>query len=149
MPKPINRGRAGIRLLLADDLVLMREGLKLLLASQSDFTVVAEAVDCREAVILAAEYRPDVILVNVRHPHLPTSEDVQALSLKGEIGVVFYSLYKNEFPLVRSVELAAGGFLEVNSSTADMFEAIRAAASGRRYIAASLERKGAFPDQNN
>jgi DNA-binding NarL/FixJ family response regulator len=111
----------------------MREGLKLLLVSQSDFDVVGEAKDGREAVRLAMQLIPDVILLNVRHPDLPTSADVQRLTLGGQVAIVFYSLHKNDLPFLCALNVIAR-FLERNSTAADLFHAIRTAASGLQCL---------------
>jgi DNA-binding NarL/FixJ family response regulator len=141
VPKPINAGSPRIRLILADDQLLMREGLKGLLASQKGFAVVAEAADGHEALKLAAEYTPDVLLLNVRLPRLPADEDLHYLGHNGRTRVIIYSMHLEDFPLDASLHGVAGGFLGMDSSSSDMFEAIRTAASGRKYIAASLRQK--------
>jgi DNA-binding NarL/FixJ family response regulator len=134
-----NADRNEIRLILADDQLLMREGLKQLLAGKKGFIVVAEAKDAREAFNLAADCKPDVLLLNVRLPHLQESKHLQHLNHQRRAGVIIYSLYPEDLPLVRSLHCGAGGFLSVDSSSAEMIEAIRTAASGGRYVAASLQ----------
>jgi DNA-binding NarL/FixJ family response regulator len=136
-----NAGRNEIRLILADDQLLMREGLKQLLAGKKGFTVVAEAADAREALNVATNFQPDVLLLNVRLPHLPESQGLQHLNCQRGTGVIIYSLYPEDLPLARSLHCGAGGFLSVDSSSAEMIEAIRTAASGGQYIAASLQER--------
>jgi DNA-binding NarL/FixJ family response regulator len=134
-----NAGRSEIRIILADDQLLMREGLKQLLAGKKGFTVVAEAADAREALNLAANFQPEVLLLNVRLPLLQGSEGLQHLNGQRRTGIIIYSLYPEDLPLARSLHCGAGGFLSVDSSSAEMIEAIRTAASGGRYVAASLQ----------
>jgi DNA-binding NarL/FixJ family response regulator len=127
-----------IRFVLAESHLLLREGLKLLLAPEPGFHLVGEAVDGVAAVELIGKKIPDVLLLSLR---LPGLEVIRKLRENGHTRVVVYSMEPNEWHLVQSLETMANAFLALDSSSAEMCEAIRAAACGGHFIAKSLRQK--------
>ncbi len=119
-----------IRLLIADDHEVVRSGLKTLL-SGTDIDVVAEAASGSEALRLAAELKPDVILLDIR---MPDGDGLTALQqLKQDqpaIPVLMLSTYDNPTYVSRAVSLGASGYILKGSGREKLVQSIRAAAEG-------------------
>ena len=120
-----------VRLLIADDHIVVRAGLKSLLADVRDIQIVAEAADGAEAVRLAHRHRPDVVMLDVR---MPGGDGLAALGqLRVElpaVPVIMFSSYDNPTYIARAVALGAAGYLVKNASRDEILTAIRKAAAG-------------------
>lgn len=120
-----------VRLLIADDHVVVRAGLKSLLDDVFDIDIVADAADGEEAIRLARRHRPDVVLLDVR---MPGADGLAVLGqLRTElpgVAVVMFSSYDNPTYIARAVALGASGYLVKNASRDDIIGAIRRAAAG-------------------
>ena len=120
-----------VRLLVADDHVVVRAGLKSLLDDVFDIDIVADAADGEEAIRLARRHRPDVVLLDVR---MPGADGLAVLGqLRTElpgVAVVMFSSYDNPTYIARAVALGAAGYLVKNASRDDIIGAIRRAAAG-------------------
>jgi DNA-binding NarL/FixJ family response regulator len=120
-----------VRLLIADDHVVVRAGLKSLLGDVRDIEIVAEASDGEEAVRLARRHRPDVVLLDVR---MPGTDGLAVLGqLRSELptaAVVMFSSYDNPTYIARAVALGAAGYLVKNATRDEIIAGIRRAASG-------------------
>jgi DNA-binding NarL/FixJ family response regulator len=130
-------GPAGaIRVLLADDHPVVREGLRGMLAAEPDITVVAEAGSGGEAAALALAHRPDVILMDLR---MPGGDGVQAISQLKSDGsdarIIVLTTYDTDSDIVRAVEAGATGYLLKDTPRAELVRAIRAAAKGETVLA--------------
>ena len=91
-----------IRILLADDHTVVRKGLRLLLESQAGFLVIAEAADGREAVALAGQHAPDVVVMDVAMPGLNGIEAARQITAKQpRTAVVFLSMHSDESYVLR------------------------------------------------
>jgi DNA-binding NarL/FixJ family response regulator len=134
-------GRA-IRVVLADDHPVVREGLRGMLAAEPGIEVVAEAASGAEAVAVAARYRPDVVLMDLR---MPGGDGVSATAeiLAGTPGarVVVLTTYETDTDIVRAVEAGAVGYLLKDTPVAELGHAIRAAARGETVLAPSVARR--------
>ena len=116
-----------IRILLADDHTVMRNGLRLLLERQPNLTVVAEAADGREAVTMAAEQRPDVVIMDIAMPHLNGVEAArQIVNQSPDTAVAILSMHSDESYVIRSLKAGARAYLLKDSAEADLLEAIHA-----------------------
>jgi DNA-binding NarL/FixJ family response regulator len=125
-----------IEILIADDHRILREGLCALLRGHSDIRVVAEADDGAEAVRLAAELSPDVVVMDVAMPRVNGVEATrQILAQNPRIKVVILSLYSADRPLVaEAFRAGASGYLPKEASFDELATAIRSVMHGKVYI---------------
>ena len=129
-------------IILADDQELLRMGFRLVLDSQPDMRVVAEAADGHEAIALVAEHTPDIVLMDVRMPHLDgvgaTREIIASGSPSRIIILTTFDLDEYAYAALRA---GASGFLLKDAPPADLLSAIRAVASGDAVVAPSTTRR--------
>ena len=130
-----------IRILLADDHHILREGLRSLLERQPGMSVVAEAGDGRETVQLADEHDPDLILMDIGMPNLNGIEATRRILEKhSNMGVVILSMHYDESYVIRSLKAGARGYLLKDSTKADLLGAIRAVVQGRSFFSPKISR---------
>ena len=121
----------GIRLLVADDHPMLREGLVAVLGTQPDFDVVAEAADGSEVVRLAKKLQPDVILLDLEMPHVDGVAALERLRDAGsEARAIVFTAYDTDERILRSLRAGARGYLLKGASRAEIFDAIRTVHSG-------------------
>ncbi len=126
---------ARIRVLLADDHTLFRQGVKTLLAAESDVEVVGEAADGASAAERATELRPDVVLMDIGMPG-PSSFEItrQIRRNRPETRVLFLSMYDDEDYLVQSMEVGGSGYVLKDSPAPQLVAAVRDVARGGSYL---------------
>ena len=130
-----------IQILLADDHNVMRRGLRLLLESQPDFKVVAEAADGRQAVEQAEATKPDVVVLDVAMPNLSGIEAAQRIQVScPAAAVVILSMHSDEGYVLRALKAGAKGYLLKDSAEGDLIEAIRAVSSGKTFFSPEISR---------
>lgn len=124
-----------IRILVADDHRIVREGLRLILESQDGFTLIGEASDGREAVRLAEELRPDVILMDLRMPGMDGIAAIQTIRGRDpQAAIVILTTYNEDDLMVRGLRAGARGFLLKDTDRESLFRAIRSAARGETLL---------------
>jgi two-component system response regulator NreC len=128
-----------IRILLADDHTVMRRGLRLLLESQAEFRVVAEAADGKQAVEQAEATQPDVAVVDIAMPNLSGIEAAQRISSElPQIAIVILSMHSDESYVLRALKAGAKGYLLKDSAEGDLIEAIKAVHQGRTFFSPEI-----------
>jgi len=128
-----------IRILLADDHTIVRDGLRSLLERQPDMEVVAEAGDGRECVQLSGQHLPDVVLMDVAMPEMNGIEAARRIiSNNPKTHVVMLSMHRDESYVLRSLKAGAKGYLLKDSPRDEVLAAIRAAAAGRPWLSAKV-----------
>ncbi|MEU8951009.1 response regulator transcription factor [Streptomyces sp. NPDC048489] len=130
-----------IRVLIADDQVMVRAGFAMLLAAEDDIEVVAEAADGLQALELVERHRPDVVLMDIRMPRLDGLEALSRLTRPGVIDppkVVVATTFDDDEYIQRALHGGACGFLLKDSGPALLVEAIRAAASGEALVSPAI-----------
>jgi two-component system response regulator NreC len=130
-----------IRILLADDHNVMRRGLRLLLESQPDFTVVAEAADGRQAVEQADATSPDVVVLDIAMPNLSGIEAAQRIIFqRPNTAIVFLSMHSDEGYVLRALKAGAKGYLLKDSVEGDLIEAITTVHQGKTFFSREIGR---------
>jgi DNA-binding NarL/FixJ family response regulator len=124
-----------IRVLLADDHPVVREGLRGMLAAEPDIEVVGEAASGPEAVTLAERLRPDVILMDLR---MPGGDGVAATRRLAGTTVVVLTTYDSDADILRAVEAGAAGYLLKDTPRAVLADSVRAAARGETVLAPAV-----------
>lgn len=120
-----------IRVLIADDHDVVRDGLKLILETEDDFEVVGEAGDGAKAVQLAEELQPDVILMDLRMPGMDGLQAIEQIHAKQpKIAVVILTTYNEDRLMFRGLRAGARGYLLKDTSRQTLFDSLRAAARG-------------------
>jgi DNA-binding NarL/FixJ family response regulator len=128
-------------ILLVDDHTVIRAGLRLVLERQSDFRVVAEAADGREAVAAAERLKPDIIVMDLAMPNLNGIEACwQIVSANPAISVVVLSMHKDEEYVLRALKAGARAYLLKESAESDLIAAIRAVSAGKSFFSPAVSR---------
>jgi NarL family two-component system response regulator LiaR len=131
-----------IRVLLADDHVLVREGTRELLEQEEDLQVVAEAGDGEEAVRLAATERPDVALVDIAMPKLNGIEATRQIKSRSPgTAVLILSAYDDDQYVFALLEAGAAGYLLKNIRGRDLVDAVRSVYAGESVLHPVIARK--------
>ena len=124
-----------IKLLIADDHLIIRQGLRLILETEDDFDIVAEASDGTEALQLCEEYNPDVVLMDLRMPGMDGLTAIEKLRENHpEIAVVILTTFNEDELMLRGLEAGARGYLLKDTGRTALFDTIRAAARGETLL---------------
>ncbi|MFB9968076.1 response regulator [Sinosporangium siamense] len=128
-----------IKVLLADDEVLVRAGIRAILAASPDFEVVAEAGDGREAIELARGHRPDVALLDVRMPVLDGLDAAAEMrrAVPG-VAVVILTTFSEDEYIAKALEGGASGFLLKSGDPYELMAAIRAVHRGAAFLSPQI-----------
>jgi DNA-binding NarL/FixJ family response regulator len=130
-----------IRVLLADDHIIMRKGLRLLLERQPNITVVGEASDGRQCVELAQAERPDVVVMDIAMPNLNGIEAArQIVGQRPEIAVAVLSMHSDESYVIRALKAGARAYLLKDSAESDLIAAIRALSDGKSFFSPAISK---------
>lgn len=128
-------GLATIHVLLADDHDILRQGLKMLLNLQQDIEVVGEARTGRQAVTLARELCPDVVVMDITMPDMDGLEACQCIRQElPSVQVLMLTMHESEEYFLRSLRLGAAGYLVKKAAPAELHMAIQAVARGDAYL---------------
>ena len=128
-----------VRILLADDHALMRQGLRHILESHADFDIVAEASSGIEAVEAARSHKPDIAIVDVGMKELNGIEATsQILKHSPQTLVLILSMYSDERYVLRAVKAGARGYVLKNSAGDELLEAITAIREGRVFFSPAV-----------
>lgn len=131
-----------IRILLVDDHTVVRNGVRLMLSSESDIVVEGEAANSQDALHLVRERDFDVALVDIAMPGKNGLELLRLLRAeKPKLAVLILSTYSEEVYAVRALKLGAAGYLTKDSPAAALVAAVRKAASGGKYLSPALAEK--------
>jgi NarL family two-component system response regulator YdfI len=124
-----------IRVLIADDHLVVREGLSAILEAAEDMTPVGEAADGAEAVRLTGELSPDVVLMDLRMPNVDGIEAIRQIKARyPDVEIVILTTYDDDEYIVRGLRAGARGYLLKDTGRKVLFEAIRAAARGESLL---------------
>ncbi len=124
-----------MRLLIADDHRIVREGLRMLLAREEDIEIVGEAADGQEVLALVTEQEPDVVLLDVRMPGMGGLEVLETLRAAGDdVRIIVLSMHDDPAYVKRAIELGADGYLLKSVGREELLRALHTVADGGPYI---------------
>lgn len=124
-----------IRILIADDHLIIRQGLRLILETEKEFKLVGEAIDGAEAVGLCAELEPDVVLMDLRMPGMDGLTAIEKLQAEhSKIAVIILTTFNEDDLMMRGLRAGAKGYLLKDTNRETLFNTIRAAARGETLL---------------
>jgi DNA-binding NarL/FixJ family response regulator len=133
-----------LRVVLADDQVMVRSGLRALLAAEDDLEVVAEAGDGQEALAAVRAHQPDVVVMDIRMPVLDGLEATRAIAADPELSgvrVLVLTTYDEDALVFEAIRAGAAGFLLKDAEPAELLRGIRIAAAGDTLLAPQAARR--------
>ncbi|HKI52498.1 MAG TPA: response regulator transcription factor [Anaerolineales bacterium] len=124
-----------IKLLIADDHLIIRQGLRLILETESEFEIVGEASDGAEALSLCKKLKPDVVLMDLRMPNMDGLTAIEKLRTEQpEVAVVILTTFNEDELMLRGLQAGARGYLLKDTGRSTLFDTIRAAARGETLL---------------
>ena len=130
-----------IRILLADDHNVLREGMRLMLERQPGFVVAGEASDGRETLELVRDLHPDVVVMDIAMPNMNGIEATRRIvEQHPQTGVVILSMHYDESYVIRSLKAGARGYLLKDALKSELIGAIQAVAQGRSFFSPKISR---------
>jgi DNA-binding NarL/FixJ family response regulator len=131
-----------IRVVVADDHPIVRQGVVALLENESDIEVVADVADGRAALSAVLAEDPDVVLMDLRMPEMDGVEATKAVrERRPEVAVLVLTTYDTDEAIVRAVEAGAAGYMLKDSPTEDLVDAVRRAAAGETVLAPPITKR--------
>ena len=128
-----------IRVVLADDHVFVRDGIKSLLENEVNIEVVGEATDGIEALKVVETTRPDLLILDIRMPNMTGIEVVEKLrSQNYPVKIVMLSMHESEEYVLKSIKTGADGYLLKGSSKEEFLKAVHTVANGGKYFSGDI-----------
>jgi two-component system, NarL family, response regulator YdfI len=124
-----------IRVLIADDHLIIREGLRMIFETSGEFVCVGEATDGAQAIRLVAELQPDVVLMDLRMPGIDGLTAIEQIHVRSpQVAVVILTTYNEDDLMIRGLRAGARGFLLKDTDRERMFDTMRAAIRGETLL---------------
>ncbi|MFH6999591.1 response regulator [Flavobacterium sp. FlaQc-57] len=128
-----------IRVVLADDHVFVRDGIKSLLENEANIEVVGEAIDGTDALEVVEASKPDLLIVDIRMPNLTGIEVVEKLrSDNNNVKIIMLSMHESEEYVLKSIKAGADGYLLKGSSKEEFLKALHTVAAGGKYFSGDI-----------
>ncbi|MBV9266583.1 MAG: response regulator transcription factor, partial [Acidobacteriaceae bacterium] len=130
-----------VRILIADDHTILRKGLRLLLERESDFAVIGEASNGREAMEAVDREHPQIVLMDIGMPILNGIEATKRIcGTHPRTAVIILSVHSDEAYILRALKAGARGYLLKDSAETDLIQAVRAVSSGKAFFSPHVSR---------
>ena len=131
-----------IRLVIADDHPVVRDGLRGMLESQADFEVIGEAADGETAILRAIEMQPDLILMDLRMPILDGVSAIREIKKRlPPMQVLVLTTYDSDADILPAIEAGATGYILKDCTREELFHAVRAARDGEPVLAPAVAKR--------
>lgn len=131
-----------IRVLVADDHTIVREGVRILLEAQPDIDVVGEAADGQEALARVRELQPDIVLIDIAMPNLNGMEATRAIKRDyPQVQIIALTMYESDEYFFQVLNAGASGYILKKAASADLLAAIRAVYAGEVFLYPSVARR--------
>jgi two-component system, NarL family, nitrate/nitrite response regulator NarL len=128
-----------IRVVIADDHVFVRDGIKSLLESEENILVVSEATDGLEAIKAVQDDKPDLLIVDIRMPNMTGIEVVETLrNQQNHVKIIVLSMHDSEEYVLKSIKAGADGYLLKGSSKEEFLKALHAVVNGGKYFSGDI-----------
>src|SRR5512141_3242746 len=142
MPKPSNKTKTKIRVLLADDHHIVRAGIRQLLESASDLQVIAEAGDGEQAQAMIEQLRPDVAVLDIQMPKASGIEVPRWVRAHlPEVGVLILTAYDDDPYVMAVLQAGANGYVLKTATMEDLIQAVRDVHAGKSALDTSITKK--------
>jgi two-component system response regulator NreC len=130
-----------LRLVLADDHTMMRSGLRLLLERESDFSIVGEAGDGRQAIEIVEAQSPDIVIMDIAMPNMNGIEAARRITDAHPMtSVIILSMHSDESYVLRALNAGARGYLLKDSAESDLISAVRAVSEGKAFFSPAISK---------
>jgi len=131
-----------VRIVIAEDHTILREGLRSLLSSEPNFEIVGEAEDGREAIKCVEKFRPDLILTDLSMPRMNGMEAIEEIKRQSpKTKVLVLTVHKAEEYILATFRAGANGYLLKDSTHAELVMAVKKVLSGKQYISPEISEK--------
>jgi len=128
-----------VKVLIADDHGVVRKGLRLLLEQYREIEVLGEASNGREAVHLASELTPDVVILDIAMPLLNGIDAAEQIrKANSDVGIIILTMFADEGYVIRALNAGVKGYLLKESAEEDLLHAVRAVASGKPFFSPAI-----------
>lgn len=128
-----------IRIVLADDHSLVRDGIRALLEEEKDLVVVAEVSNGQEAIDMVNEKKPDLLIIDIRMPVMNGIDAVDALNKQGaDVKTIILSMHDSEEYILKSVSAGANGYLLKDTGKTEFIKAIHTVQQGGKYFSGDI-----------
>jgi two-component system, NarL family, response regulator NreC len=131
-----------VRIVIAEDHTILREGLKSLLSSNPDFEIIGEAEDGREAIRCVEKFKPDLILMDLSMPRMNGMDAIKEIKKRfSETKILVLTVHKTEEYILATLKSGADGYILKDSTHAELVLAVKNVLSGKHYISPGISEK--------